>query len=100
MSSSFEPGPPQYLLFSLESYIFSNLYLLVKVVHCCILVPGIGGSQLQASLHRARTLHWWCDKKYGWYTLWLNIEEFLGPPLVECWTDDVKYVDYTYYLVF
>eukprot|EP00794_Sanderia_malayensis_P018784 gene18784-20675_t len=53
---------------------------------------GIGGSQIQATLHRNKVSHWWCDKKYGWYTLWLNIEELIAPPLVECWTDDVKLV--------
>jgi len=57
-----------------------------------VIVPGIGGSQIQASLDRSRTLHWWCYRKYGWYTLWLNIEEFLSPLPLECWTDDIKLV--------
>ncbi len=54
------------------------------------IVPGIGGSQIQASLNRKNVEHWWCVKKYGWYTLWLNVGEFLAPPIVECWTDDMK----------
>lgn len=77
----------------LTAYIIYKFYLRYKIscVHLRTAVPGIGGSQLEASLNRSRTLHWWCDKRYGWYTLWLSIEEFVAPQLVECWTDNIKY---------
>ena len=54
------------------------------------LVPGIGGSQIEAKLDRDEVPHFWCDKKYkDWFTIWLSIEELL-PWAQQCWVDNMK----------
>jgi len=58
-------------------------------LHPIILVPGDGGSQIEARLNRTLVNHWWCSKESDWYDLWLNIEQ-MQPFLVECWSDNVR----------
>ena len=53
-----------------------------------ILVPGDGGSQIEARLNRSSTGHWWCSKSSDWYDLWLNINEMLTF-MVDCWKENV-----------
>jgi lysophospholipase-3 len=45
-----------------------------------ILVPGLGGSELEAKLHRFDVPAWYCSKDYDWYTLWISIEEVIASP--------------------
>ena len=52
-----------------------------------ILVPGDGGSQIEARLNKT-SAHWWCSKTSDWYDLWLNINQMLQPE-VQCWSDNV-----------
>ena len=35
-------------------------------VHPVILVPGNGGSQLEARLNKSSSGHWWCSKNSDW----------------------------------
>ncbi|KAI0982668.1 hypothetical protein GJ496_010923 [Pomphorhynchus laevis] len=56
-----------------------------------ILIPGLGGSQLEASLNRTSTLHYICTKQSNWYTIWLSITE-LTWPLVECFADNLRLI--------
>ena len=35
-------------------------------LHPVILVPGDGGSQIEARLNRTSTGHWWCSKTSDW----------------------------------
>lgn len=65
----------------------------VWALHPIVIVPGIGGSQLEAKLDRNKTSHWYC---YGsssdeWYTMWLSIEELM-PFAEQCWVDNMKLV--------
>ena len=56
-------------------------------LHPVILVPGDGGSQIEARLNKT-SAHWWCSKTSDWYDLWLNINQMLQPE-VQCWSDNV-----------
>merc|ERR1740137_65413 len=58
-------------------------------LHPIILIPGDGGSQIEARLNKTSTNHWWCSKVSDWYDLWLNIEEMLTL-MVQCWSDNTK----------
>ena len=35
-------------------------------LHPVVLVPGDGGSQIEARLNRTSTGHWWCSKTSDW----------------------------------
>ena len=56
-------------------------------LHPVILVPGDGGSQIEARLNKTSG-HWWCSKNSDWYDLWLNINQMLEPEVM-CWSDNV-----------
>lgn len=52
-----------------------------------ILIPGDGGSRLQAKLDRNEVQHYYCEKKSGdWFDLWLNLS-LLVPFALDCWMD-------------
>lgn len=52
-----------------------------------ILLPGDGGSMLQAKLNRADVLHQYCARKSNdWFDLWLNLS-LLVPFALDCWVD-------------
>lgn len=53
------------------------------------LVPGDGGSQLQARINKTHVPHFWCERESSWFDLWLSVESLL-PKAVECWTDNIK----------
>lgn len=57
-----------------------------------ILVPGDGGSQLQAKLDKPEVVHYFCNKKTDTYfDLWLNLELLL-PYVLDCWVDNMRLV--------
>ncbi|XP_054719504.1 phospholipase A2 group XV-like [Uloborus diversus] len=57
-----------------------------------ILVPGDGGSQLEAKLDKPSTVHYFCNKKTDdYFSLWLNLE-LLVPYVVDCWVDNMRLV--------
>lgn len=49
-----------------------------------IIVPGDGGSQIEAKLDKPSVKHFQCSKKADWYTLWLSVTELL-PGAIDCW---------------
>ena len=54
-----------------------------------IIVPGTGGSRIEAKLDKPSTKHFYCSKKSDWYTLWLSVTQLL-PPAINCWVDNIK----------
>lgn len=54
-----------------------------------ILVPGDGGSQIDARLNKTAVPHYLCTKKSDWFNLWLNME-LLAPFVIDCWIDNAK----------
>lgn len=54
------------------------------------LVPGDGGSQIEAKIDKPKTVHWWCQRKSDdWFALWLNLE-MLAPKALDCFVDNMK----------
>ena len=52
---------------------FCSILLLLCVNY---LVPGIMGTQLEATLHDKSSDHWYCFKTYNkWYRLWLDLDD-------------------------
>lgn len=61
-------------------------------VYPVILVPGDGGSQLEAKLDKPSTVHYFCDKKTNYFfDLWLNLE-LMVPYVLDCWVDNMRLV--------
>ena len=58
---------------------------------CSVVVPGDGGSQLQAKLNKTTTVSYVCEAKTNYYfDLWLNIELLL-PFVIDCFVDNMRY---------
>ncbi|KAK8391238.1 hypothetical protein O3P69_017126 [Scylla paramamosain] len=57
-----------------------------------ILVPGDGGSQMEAKLDKPAVVHYVCTKKTdSWFDLWLNMESLI-PGIIDCWIDNMRLV--------
>ena len=55
-----------------------------------LLIPGDGGSQLEAKAHdKPSTKHFFCEKSFDWSTLWLSLPS-LAPGLIDCWADNIQ----------
>ncbi|XP_047497835.1 phospholipase A2 group XV-like [Penaeus chinensis] len=63
-----------------------------KSIPPVVLIPGDGGSQIEAKLDKPEVIHYICSKKTeGWFDLWLNME-LLVPYVIDCWVDNMKLV--------
>nr|CDJ86003.1 Lecithin:cholesterol acyltransferase domain containing protein [Haemonchus contortus] len=64
-----------------------------KPLHPVILIPGDGGSQLEANLTGKPTVvHYICSKQTtDYFDLWLNLELFT-PLVIDCWVDNMMLV--------
>lgn len=52
-----------------------------------ILLPGDGGSRLEAKLDRKDVLHHYCERRSDdWFTLWVNLS-LLVPFAIDCWVE-------------
>ncbi|XP_053212755.1 phospholipase A2 group XV-like isoform X2 [Panonychus citri] len=57
-----------------------------------ILVPGVGGSQIEAKLDKKDVVHHFCDSHTDYYfTLWISLSEAL-PYAIDCFTDNMRLV--------
>lgn len=57
-----------------------------------ILIPGDGGSQLDAKLSKSQVVHYVCEKNTNdYFNIWLNLE-LLVPIVIDCWVDNIKLV--------
>ncbi|KAJ8958567.1 hypothetical protein NQ317_016374 [Molorchus minor] len=57
-----------------------------------ILIPGDGGSQLEAKLNKTSVIHYICEKKTNdYFNVWLNME-LLVPLVIDFWIDNIKLV--------
>lgn len=57
-----------------------------------IMIPGDGGSQLDAKLSKTQVVHYVCEKTTNdFFNLWLNLE-LLVPVVIDCWVDNIKLV--------
>lgn len=54
------------------------------------LVPGDGGSQVEAKLNKTRAVHYICEKTtQDFFNIWLNLE-LLVPFVIDCWVDNLR----------
>lgn len=61
-----------------------------KQVSPVILVPGNGGSQVEAKLNKTSVVHYICEKvSNDYFSLWLNME-LLVPVVIDCFIDNLK----------
>ncbi|KPJ04760.1 Group XV phospholipase A2 [Papilio xuthus] len=55
-----------------------------------ILIPGDGGSQLEARLNKTNVVHYICAKtSTDYFNIWLNLE-LLVPFVIDCWVDNTR----------
>ncbi|KAF5269291.1 hypothetical protein FQR65_LT02592 [Abscondita terminalis] len=55
-----------------------------------VLIPGDGGSQLEAKLNKTNVVHYICEKtSTEYFNIWLNLE-LLAPIIIDCWIDNLK----------
>ncbi|XP_030024885.2 phospholipase A2 group XV [Manduca sexta] len=55
-----------------------------------ILIPGDGGSQLEARLNKTSVVHYICAKTSpNYFNIWLNLE-LLVPFVIDCWVDNLR----------
>ncbi|XP_053985696.1 phospholipase A2 group XV-like [Hylaeus volcanicus] len=63
-----------------------------KQISPVILVPGDGGSQVEAKLNKTTAVHYLCEKiSTGYFNIWLNLE-LLVPVIIDCWIDNMKLI--------
>ncbi|XP_012266700.1 phospholipase A2 group XV-like [Athalia rosae] len=54
-----------------------------------ILIPGDGGSQVEAKLNKSKVIHYACEKvSNDYFNIWLNLE-LLVPYAIGCWIDNM-----------
>lgn len=57
-----------------------------------VLIPGDGGSQVEARLNKSSAVHYICEKTTsGFFNIWLNME-LLVPLVIDCWIDNIKLI--------
>lgn len=56
-----------------------------------ILIPGDGGSQIEAKVNKTSVVHYICEKTSDYFNIWLNME-LLVPVVIDCWIDNIKLV--------
>lgn len=57
-----------------------------------ILMPGDGGSRLEAKLDRKDVVHHYCERKSDdWFDLWVNLS-LLVPFAIDCWIENMRLV--------
>lgn len=64
--------------------------MLTESIFLSTVVPGDGGSRLEARIHKPSVPHYWCEKtSSSWFDLWLSVESLL-PEVIDCWADNIR----------
>ena len=77
-----------FTLFLILLHLFLQLEYMVHGFKPVIIIPGSGGSKLEAKLNKTSVNHWYCSTTSDWYTLWVSIPSLL-PPAINCWIDNM-----------
>ncbi|XP_015178440.1 PREDICTED: group XV phospholipase A2-like [Polistes dominula] len=57
-----------------------------------VLIPGDGGSQVEAKLNKTFAVHYLCEKvSKDYFNIWLNLE-LLVPVIIDCWIDNMRLI--------
>jgi len=68
----------------IETYGMPNAASLEPIV----ILPGMGGSALQAKISKHKAPHWWCWQNWDeWFRDWLPLVELLAQ---DCWFDNLR----------
>lgn len=54
-----------------------------------MMVPGYGGSQLEARLDKPSVVRYFCDHKSDWSDVWINVKLLL-PYMIDCLIDNLR----------
>ena len=54
-----------------------------------VIIPGDGGSQLEARATNKPTPHFFCESSFDWSRVWLSVTSLL-PGAIDCWADTVR----------
>ena len=54
-----------------------------------VIIPGDGGSQLEARATHKPTPHFYCASSFDWSRVWLSVTALL-PGAIDCWADTVR----------
>lgn len=54
-----------------------------------MLVPGFGGSRLEAKLNKTQAARYMCDTSADWFEIWINLKLLL-PYMIDCFVEDVR----------
>eukprot|EP00096_Caligus_rogercresseyi_P004061 TRINITY_DN1819_c0_g1_i2.p1 TRINITY_DN1819_c0_g1~~TRINITY_DN1819_c0_g1_i2.p1 ORF type:complete len:408 (-),score=101.72 TRINITY_DN1819_c0_g1_i2:466-1689(-) len=65
--------------------------LAAKRLYPVVMIPGDGGSQVEARLNKTSVVHYICSKTSDWFPLWLNLE-LMVPEVIDCWADNIKLI--------
>ena len=64
-------------------------FIRAKELSPVLIIPGIGGNQLEARLENVETEHFLCSKNYDWYRIWFSMKNLL-PFIFDCWISNMK----------
>ncbi|XP_050425580.1 phospholipase A2 group XV-like [Adelges cooleyi] len=83
---------PKVVIFNYFIWLFSIHGTCLAIKHPVILIPGDGGSQIEAKLDKPSVVHYLCDKKTVDYSnIWLNLE-LLVPYVIDCLIDNMRLI--------
>lgn len=64
---------------------FRKINWIVNINNDLHIVPGDGGSQVEAKLNKSSVVHYICEKTSSeFFNIWLNLE-LLVPVVIDCW---------------
>ncbi|XP_070164059.1 lysosomal phospholipase A and acyltransferase [Polyergus mexicanus] len=78
------------IVFSLSVQSVKLWHVKTKQMSPVILIPGDGGSQIEAKINKTSVVHYICEKvSNDYFSLWLNME-LLVPVVIDCFIDNLK----------
>lgn len=81
------------LCYNLKVFVFFIIVLVLQpcqAIYPVVLIPGDGGSQMEAKLNKTNAIHYICEKTTSdYFNIWLNME-LLVPYVIDCWIDNIK----------
>ena len=62
-----------------------------KSLNPVLIIPGTGGSRLEAKLYTPSVTHFYCSRTSDWYTLWPSLVQLI-PPAINCWVENIMFL--------
>ncbi|KAM0732660.1 Lysosomal phospholipase A and acyltransferase [Formica fusca] len=78
------------IVFSLSVQSVRLWHIKMTQISPVILIPGDGGSQIEAKINKTSVVHYICERvSNDYFSLWLNME-LLVPVVIDCFIDNLK----------